>query len=175
MFEKFISPSTGDTAAPFTESKINTYRKRQHKILLLSLMFIMLGIGAFAAYFIMRTESFAQWALVKDLDLAYIEEHVTNFYKGFGIGLTFVGIAFFISSLRALSNKERLLAAEISAGDERNRLLQLRTASIAGTLTMLAAAIVIFVQPVAALVLSQVTCFYLLVYLICYFIMSRKY
>ena len=126
---------------------------------LVSVVWIVLGIGLNAAVFAARLD---------------------DFWSGLGTAFIFIGILQLFRWGKYTRNAEYREKVDVAAKDERNRFLAAKAWAWAGYLFVLIAAIACIVlrilkQDLLSLVVSAAVCLVMFLYWICYFILRRKY
>ena len=126
---------------------------------LVSVAWILLGIGLNAAVFAARLD---------------------DFWSGLGTAFVFIGILQLFRWGKYTRNAEYREKVDVAAKDERNRFLAAKAWSWAGYLFVLIGAIACIVlrilkQDLLSLAVSAAVCLVMFLYWICYFILRRKY
>ena len=103
-----------------------------------------------------------------------------NYLWTWGIALVVCGAVHLIRNVRIIRDPERMQAIEIVEKDERNIMLYEKARSLAFAVYIMAAgiaAIVMFLlnMEFAGQLLAYTVCGFLLIYLVCYAIIKRKY
>ena len=117
-------------------------------------------------------------AVMCALKLSGIVEN--NYLWTWGIALVVCGAVHLIRKIRIIRNPERMEAISIAEKDERNIMLYEKARSLSFAVYIMAAgiaAIVMFLlnMEFAGQILAYNVCGFVLIYLICYAMMKRKY
>ena len=106
--------------------------------------------------------------------------NLDELYSGFGAGFLAVGLLQLIRNIKYRTNKEYQEKVDIEISDERNKYLRMRAWSYAGYLFVLISGIACIVCMVLSQTLymeiaSYAVCLMLILYLVSYAILKKKY
>ncbi len=105
---------------------------------------------------------------------------IEEFWSGMGTALVMIGVVYLIQQIRYTTDKEYKENREVENNDERKKFLRTKAWSWTGYLFFMFIACSVIVLKFAGLdhymmIASGCTCFMMIVYWICFWILSKKY
>ena len=136
------------------------FRKKLKARLYLGIFYIIFGIAMIA--------------------LSFIKHDDNSYFSTLGLIFAVFGIKRIRQYFVITRSEESIRKQEIAETDERIIMLQQKSATLSFTISSVLGAIAIFVlhlldMPLYASIVSYVICGYILIQVVCYFVMARKY
>ena len=136
------------------------FRKKLKARLYLGIFYIVFGIAMIALTFIKHSDN--------------------GYFSTLGLAFAVIGVKRIRQYFVITRSEESIRKQEIAETDERFIMLQQKSATLSFTISSVLGAIAIFVlhildMPVYAGIVSYVICGYILIQVICYFVLARKY
>lgn len=136
------------------------FRKKLRQRLYLGIFYIIFGIALIAITFIKRSDN--------------------SYFSTLGLVFVVLGIKKIRQYFVITRSEESIRKQEILETDERYVMLMQKSATLSFSISSVLGAIAIFVlhildMPLYASIVSYVICGYILIQVVCYFVLSRKY